>query len=182
MKKENEQEDVLENQADTTNEDEEQFAEGEACNLEDLNQENAKLKDDFLRVLADMENMKKRCAQEIEKNTKYAVADFAKNLLAVADNLQRAIDAAKKESQDERIGGFLQGIELTNQELNKVFAKFGVKKMETMGTVFDPNYHRVVQEVENKEEKPGTIVAELQTGYMIEDRILREAMVVVTKK
>jgi len=147
-----------------------------------LQQERDKLKDDFLRALADVENMKKRCAQEIEKNNKYAISNFAKALLPVADNLQRAIDSAENGENGEDFKNFLQGVELTQQELTKVFAKFGVKKMDIMGKVFDPNYHRVVQEVPDPEKEAGTVVAELQTGYMIEDRILREAMVVVSKK
>lgn len=156
---------------------------GAKCDIiEKLQEDNAKLKDDYLRALADMENLKKRCATEIEKNTKYAVADFAKSLLNVADNLQRALDAVGKDPQEGSVSNFVKGIELTQNELNKVFAKFGVKKMEIMGTVFNPNFHQVVQEVPDPEKEPGTVVAELQTGYMIGDRILREAMVVVTKK
>ena len=150
--------------------------------LDLLQKERDKLKDDFLRALADVENMKRRCAQEIEKNNKYAIANFAKALLPVADNLQRAIDSAKNGENCAEFGNFLQGVELTQQELNKVFAKFGVKKMEIMGKVFDPNFHQVVQEVPDPEKEAGTVVAELQTGYMIEDRILREAMVIVSKK
>lgn len=148
--------------------------------IEALQEERDKLKDDFLRALADMENLKKRCAAEIEKNNKYAISSFAKDLLGVADNLQRAIDAAQNGAQDA--GGLLEGIKLTQNELTKVFEKFGIKKMDAMNTVFNPNFHRVVQEVEDNEKENGTIVAELQTGYMIGDRILREAMVVVTKK
>lgn len=148
--------------------------------IETLQEERDKLKDDFLRALADMENLKKRCAAEIEKNNKYAISSFAKDLLGVADNLQRAIDAAQNGAQNA--SGLLEGIKLTQNELTKVFEKFGIKKMDAMNTVFNPNFHRVVQEVEDNEKENGTIVAELQTGYMIGDRILREAMVVVTKK
>ena len=167
---------------------EENFAEhnvldehAEAQNMiETLQEERDKLKDDFLRALADMENLKKRCAAEIEKNNKYAISSFAKDLLGVADNLQRAIDAAQNGAQNA--SGLLEGIKLTQNELTKVFEKFGIKKMDAMNTVFNPNFHRVVQEVEDNEKENGTVVAELQTGYMIGDRILREAMVVVTKK
>ena len=150
--------------------------------IEKLQEDNAKLKDDYLRTLADMENLKKRCATEIEKNTKYAVADFAKSLLNVADNLQRALDAVGQDRQNDSMSNFVKGIELTQSELNKVFAKFGIKKMEIMGTVFNPNFHQVVQEIVDNEKENGTVVAEIQTGYMIGDRILREAMVVVSKK
>lgn len=148
-------------------------------NMEALRIENQHLKDEYLRALADVENTKKRCAQEIEKNTKYAISSFAKSLLNVADNLHRAIEAAADNT--ENCKDLLKGVELTEAELMKVFSKHGISKMEIMGTVFDPNFHQVVQEVEDKTKPNGTIIAELQTGYMINDRILREAMVVVSK-
>ncbi len=144
--------------------------------LELLKVENARLKEDYLRSLADAENIKKRCTQEIEKNQKYAISSFAKELLSVADNLERALQA---ESKCETLR---KGVELTLEGLKKVFHKFGIKKMETLDTVFDPHFHQVIQEVEDKEKKPGTVISELQTGYMINDRILREAMVVVSKR
>lgn len=146
--------------------------------LEAIKEENEKLKEDFLRVLADSENLKKRCASEIEKNNKYAISSFAKDLLGVADNLQRALEAAK---DGEDNASLLKGVELTQNELMHVFSKFGIEKMQVMDSVFDPNFHRVVQEVEDKSKPAGTIIAELQTGYMINGRLLREAMVVVTK-
>lgn len=145
-----------------------------------LIEENTKLKNDFLRAYADAENTKKRCAQEIEKNSKYAISSFAKELLSVADNLHRAI-ASVSDSQSTDCEGLLKGVEMTEAELTKVFNKFGIQKMEIIGTHFDPNFHQVIQEVEDKEKPAGTIIAELQTGYMINDRILREAMVVVSK-
>ena len=98
-------------------------------------------------------------------------------MLVVADNLHRALEAAG----DEHVEQFKKGVELTESELMKVFNKFGITKMEIMGEVFNPSYHQVVQEVEDKTKPAGTIIAELQTGYMINDRILREAMVVVTR-
>ena len=157
--------------------------EEEAVDLEFLKAENQRLKEDFLRAYADAENIKKRCAQEIEKNNKYAISSFAKSLLSVADNLHRAIEAipADKKAGCAEAQGLLKGVELTEAELMKVFDKFGVHKMEILNTVFDPNYHQVIQEVEDPDKPAGTIVSELQTGYMINDRILREAMVIVTK-
>ena len=157
--------------------------EEEPVDLEFLKAENQRLKEDFLRAYADAENIKKRCAQEIEKNNKYAISSFAKSLLSVADNLHRAIEAipADKKAGCPEAQGLLKGVELTEAELMKVFDKFGVHKMEILNTVFDPNYHQVIQEVEDPDKPTGTIVSELQTGYMINDRILREAMVIVTK-
>lgn len=148
-----------------------------------LKEENQKLKEDFLRAYADAENIKKRCAQEIEKNNKYAISSFAKNLLSVADNLDRALKSIPDDKKDdcEHLKNLLAGVEMTQHELTKVFEKFGIKKMEIIGTKFDPNFHQVIQEVEDKEKANGTIISELQSGYMINDRILREAMVIVSK-
>ncbi len=137
------------------------------------------LKNDYLRALAEVENTKKRCALEIEKNNKYAISSFAKNLLSVADNLHRAIESAA--TNQENCKDLLKGVELTENELMKVFNKHGISKMDIMGKTFNPNFHQVIQEVEDPEKPNGTIIAELQTGYMINDRILREAMVVVSK-
>lgn len=163
-------------------------AEEQACwdgqeELEQLKEENKKLKEDYLRAYADAENTKRRCTQEIEKNNKYAISNFAKSLLSVADNLDRALKSIPEDKKDdcEHLKNLLTGVEMTQRELDKVFEKFGIKKMDIIGTKFDPNYHQVIQEVEDKEKPNGTIIRELQSGYMINDRILREAMVVVSK-
>ena len=148
--------------------------------LSSLKEENQKLKDSFLRAYAEAENTKKRCQQEIEKNSKYAISSFAKELLGVADNLPRALSSVADETKN-KCEAFIKGVELTQNELSKVFGKFGIKKLDSLNKVFDPNFERVVQEVEDKEKPAGTIIAELQSGYTLNDRILREAMVVVTK-
>ncbi|MCI5544541.1 MAG: nucleotide exchange factor GrpE [Azospirillum sp.] len=171
---ENSEAEILEEQEENT------AADNMKADIEALQKDNAKLKEDYLRAYADLENTKKRCAQEIEKNSKYAISSFAKELLSVADNLQRALDAAGN-SDAEQMEHFRKGVELTESELMKVLGKFGVTKMEAMGKVFNPSFHQVVQEVEDKTKPAGTIIAELQTGYMINDRLLREAMVVVSK-
>ena len=116
----------------------------------------------------------------MEKQSKYAISAFAKELLVVADNLHRALAAAENDDL-EQLQQFKKGVELTEAELMKVLNKFGITKMETIGNVFDPAFHQVVQEVEDKSKPAGTIVAELQTGYMINGRLLREAMVVVSR-
>ena len=155
-------------------------------NEADVNDENSqleidfqKLKDDYVRLYAEMENMKKRTMQENEKTIKFAISSFAKELLGVADNLERAI-AAMGENRDS-CAELLKGVELTQNELTKVFAKFGIKRFNHMGEKFDPNFERVVQEIDNPDAESGTILAELQAGYTIHDRILREAMVVVAR-
>jgi molecular chaperone GrpE len=148
--------------------------------LDKLREENAKLKDDYLRAYADLENTKKRCAADMEKQAKYAISSFAKDLLTVADNLHRALTAVENDDA-EQLQQFKKGVELTEMELMKVLNKFGITKMESVGNVFDPAFHQVVQEVEDKTKPAGTIVAELQTGYMINGRLLREAMVIVSR-
>lgn len=152
----------------------------EADELQRLKEENTKLKDSFLRAYAEAENTKKRCQQEIEKNSKYAISSFAKELLSVADNLQRAATSIS-EAHDEQCKALLQGVEMTQKELTNVFEKFGIKKINSLDKIFDPNFERVVQEVEDNEKPAGTVIAELQSAYTINDRILREAMVIVSK-
>ena len=173
-KEENSQEELPEKEKENSPQTEE-------IDIEELQAQNKKLKEDYLRAFAELENTKKRCAQEIDKNNKYAISSFAKSLLSVADNLGRAISAASDSSNSEQCEALLKGVELTQNELDKVFNKFGITKMNILNTVFDPNFHQVIQEVEDKEKPAGTIIAELQTGYMINGRLPREAMVVVTK-
>lgn len=146
---------------------------------EKLEEDFNKLKNDYIRLYAEMDNMKKRAQQETEKTIKFAVSSFAKELLTVADNMDRAVAAMadKKETCAE----LLKGIELTQNELTRVFEKFGIKRFNHIGQKFDPNYERVVQEIEDKKAKSGVILAELQAGYTIHERILREAMVVVAR-
>lgn len=172
-----EEQEVVENADETTEEvAEEVTAEDETSKLQnDYN----KLKDDYIRLYAEMDNMKKRSQLETEKTIKFAISSFAKELLGVADNLERAITAM--ENNKESCEDLLKGVELTQNELTKVFEKFGIKRFNHMGQKFDPNFERVVQEIEDKKKEPGTIIAELQAGYVIHDRILREAMVIVAR-
>lgn len=151
--------------------------------IENLQAENDKLKDDVLRAHAEMENIKRRCAQEIDKNSKYAISSFSKEILSVADNLHRALTAVSPDelTQNPHLEQLHKGVELTESELLKVLSKFGISRMDIMGKVFDPSFHQVIQEIEDKEKPAGTVIMELQTGYMINDRILREAVVAVTK-
>ncbi len=150
-------------------------ADGRVKLEEDFN----KLKNDYIRLYAEMDNMKKRVQQESEKTIKFAVSSFAKELLGVADNLERAIAAMA--NNREVCTELLEGVELTQNELTKVFEKFGIKRFNHKGEKFDPNFERVVQEIEDEKAQSGTILTELQAGYTIHDRILREAMVVVAK-
>ena len=166
---------------DLTEAEENNEQESESDEFEILKAENAKLKDELLRTLAEMENVKKRCAAEIEKNNKYAISSFAKDLLAVADNLDRAL-SANEENANADCKALFEGVELTKKELFHVFEKFGISKMESLGKPFDPNFHQVIQQIKDPSKPSGTVVAEPQTGYMINGRILREAMVVVSQE
>ncbi len=172
-------ENIEKNETETNVADDVQNSEGKS-EIDLLKEENQKLKDSFLRAYAEAENTKKRCQQEIEKNSKFAISSFAKELLGVADNLQRALSAVDEETLS-KCESFIKGVEMTQNELTKVFEKFGIKKIDCIDKIFDPNFERVVQEVEDPSKPAGTIIAELQSAYTINERILREAMVVVTK-
>lgn len=157
----------------------------------ELEAEVARWKDVAMRSQAEMENLRKRTQIDIEKAHRYANASFAKDLLPVADYLAGAIDCAQKEIEKEHNKGkacepflvnLLKGVEMTQKQLQTVFEHHQIKKMDTVGLVFDPNYHKVIQEVEDADKEPGTVLQELQTGYTIGgDRVLREAMVIVSK-
>ena len=176
--KDSEPEDEILEETETSSEEAGNLTE-EAAEDNQLEKDFAKLKDDYIRLYAEMDNMKKRAQAETEKTIKFAVSAFAKELLGVADNLERAI-TAMSDSKDS-CTELLKGVELTQGELTKVFEKFGIKRFNHIGEKFDPNFERVVQEIEDKKAEPGTILSELQAGYTIHDRILREAMVIVAK-
>ena len=147
-----------------------------------LTEEVAKLKDSYLRSQAEMENLRRRTQTELEKRSKYAVSAFAGDLLSVADNLKRALSAIPAEAMnDAAVKNIVVGLEMTQKDLSRALEKNGVTPVDSLGKVFDPNVHKVVQEVEDPSKPAGTIVQEWQTGYMIGDRVLREAVVVVSK-
>ena len=159
--------------------------------LEKLAEEVAHWKDLAMRATAEMENVKKRTQIDIAKANRYATGGFAKDLLPVADSLEQAISFTKAEIAKEKEKGesispvlenLLKGVEMTAGNLVNALKKQQIEKMESMGKVFDPNLHKVIQEVEDATKPAGTVVQELQTGYTIGgDRVLREAMVIVTK-
>ena len=139
-----------------------------------------KMKDLYLRSQAEMENLRRRTQQELEKRSKFAVSSFAQDLLPVNDNLSRAmasIPESERDGQSDLVKNLLVGLELTQKGLNAALEKFNIKPIESVGRVFDPNLHKVVQEVEDPTKPAGTIVQEWQKGYTIGgDRVLREAM------
>jgi len=141
----------------------------------------ANLKDQVLRALAELENTRRRAQKEREDTAKYAVANFAKEMLNVADNFRRALDATPKDTDDVALKNLITGIEATERQMQSALDRSGIKKIEPLGQPFDPNFHRVMMEVDDPEQKAGTVVQVLQTGYMIHDRLLREALVAVAK-
>ena len=146
-----------------------------------LEEQLAETKDQLLRSLAEVENIRKRSQREKEDMAQYAVTSFARDLLSVADNLSRAVESLSDSDQKEA-KGLLEGIEITEKELLKVLEKHKIKKIETVDQLFDPNFHQAMIEIPSEDQEPGTIVQEMQVGYTIAGRLLRPALVGVAKK
>lgn len=148
-----------------------------------LEAEVASLKDQLLRAMAETENTRRRAQRDREDASKFAVSSFAKELVSVADNLRRALDAVPAEGreQDEMLKGLAVGVEATERQLFAAFERAGIKKLDPAGEPFDPNFHQVMFEIENTGKPAGTVVQVLQPGYTIHGRLLREAMVGVAK-
>ena len=150
----------------------------------ELVREAAEYKDKLLRTLAEMENLRKRTEREVADARLYGNASFARDVLAVADNMQRAFEAMGPELRaqgDAQVKALVEGVELTERELLKVLDKHGVKKFSPMGEKFDPNVHQAMFEMENPELPPGHVAQVIQAGYMLGERVLRPAMVAVVK-
>ncbi|MBF0284714.1 MAG: nucleotide exchange factor GrpE [Magnetococcales bacterium] len=141
----------------------------------------------MLRALADLENVRRRTARESEQNRKYALEGFAKDLLPVADNLERALQAIRQQPEEpseparKALSALVDGVEMIRAELNKAFQKHGVVRIEALNAPFDPHLHQAVMEVPSPDALPGSVVMELQAGYLLNDRLLRPAMVGVAK-
>lgn len=151
---------------------------------EALAREAAELKDKLLRTLADMENLRRRTEREVADARQYGMAAFARDVLTVADNMQRALtalDEELREKADASVKALLDGVELTERELLNVLEKHGVKKLDPLGAKFDPNLHQAMYEVPDSTVPAGTVAQVIQAGYTIADRILRPALVAVTK-
>ena len=150
-----------------------------------LAQEAAQLKDKLLRTLAEMENLRRRTEREVADSRAYGIASFARDILAVADNMDRslqALDAELRETANAGVKALLDGVELTERELHKVLEKHGVKKFEPQhGEKFDPNLHQAMYEVATASLPTGSVAQVVQAGYMIGDRMLRPALVAVSK-
>lgn len=137
------------------------------------------LQDRLLRVSAEFENYKKRFAREMDDFRKFANEAFAKELLPVLDNLERAVSSSEDNANNEK--GLLEGVKKTLKELQKALQAFRVKKIISLDQPFDPRFHQAIMQEEVKDQKSNIVLKELQTGYMIHDRLLRPAMVSVSK-
>jgi molecular chaperone GrpE len=149
-----------------------------------LAKEAAELKDRLLRTLAEMENLRRRTEREVADTRTYAVTAFARDILAVADNMDRALkalDAELREKADTGVKALLDGVELTERELMKVMEKHGIVRIEPQGQKFDPNLHQAMFEVPDPSVPAGTVVQIVQTGYTIGGRVLRPALVGIAK-
>ena len=148
--------------------------------LESLEQEAKENHDRFLRVSAEFENYKKRAAREMGDFRKFANESFVKAMLPVVDNLDRAIESSSNDKNTNT--SVVEGVNMTLREILKVFEQFGVIPFESLGKTFDPGFHQAVMQEENEDYPDNTVLNELQKGYLIHDRLLRPAMVVVSKK
>ena len=153
------------------------------ADLDALLAENAEMRDRLLRTLADMENLRRRTEREKADTARYAITNFARDVLTVGDNLKRTMDhvPAEAAAQDPALKSFLEGVELTERELLNVLERHGVTRIEPLGQRFDPNSHQAMYEVPDPSVPEGTVVDVMQSGYAIGDRCLRPALVAVAK-
>lgn len=151
---------------------------------ETLRAENAELRDKLLRTVAEMENLRKRTEREVSDTRSYAIAGFARDMLAATDSLSRALmvlPAEARDSADTTVRSLIEGIEMTEREMQRLLAKHGVKPIEAEGQKFDPHKHQAMFEVPDPTRPEGTVVQVVQAGFAIGDRVLRPAMVGVAK-
>ena len=174
------------NDDNTTNDDTQNEAADSAATDENpfarLEGELERLKNEVLYAQAETQNVRRRLEKEKQDAQAYAATGFARDLLSVADNMARALAAIPAELRgDEKLKPLVTGIEMTGKELDTVLQRNGVTKIEAMGAKLDPNKHQAIMEMEQEGAEPGTVVHEMQAGYMIKDRLLRPAMVGVAK-
>jgi molecular chaperone GrpE len=149
-----------------------------------LEREHADMKDRLLRTLAEMENLRKRTEREVADSRLYSVSSFARDVLNVADNMRRALDAVPPElraSAEASVKALIDGVDLTERELLKALEKNGIRQFSPQGEKFDPNLHQAMFEVPDPTVPAGSVVQVVQPGYMIGERILRPALVGVSK-
>jgi molecular chaperone GrpE len=156
---------------------------GELERLSQLEKELEEVRQHVLYAQAETQNVRRRLEQEKQSAATYAATGFARDMLSVKDNLERALAAVPDDLRsDDRLKGLITGIEATGRELESVFQRNGITRIEAMGQRLDPNRHQAMVEIPSEEAEPGTIVQEMQAGYMIKDRLLRPALVGVAKQ
>ena len=158
-----------------------QEAERLAAEVDTLQGQIADLTDRLLRAHAEMDNIRKRAEREREETAKYAISKFARDVVTVADNFERAMQTVPQDAagQDPALKGLLDGVSMTEREFLNVLEKNGVRRIVPKGEAFNPHLHQAMMEAQNPEVPPGTILEVYQAGYVIEDRVIRPAMVVV---
>jgi molecular chaperone GrpE len=176
---------INENEIETPAAGEEQAQDGSdprATIFAKLESEIEKLKHDVLYAQAETQNVRRRLEKEKQDASAYAATNFARDVLSVSDNLARALSVIPAElREDDRLKGLLTGIEMTGKELENVFQRNGITRIEAMGAKLDPNRHQAMIELPHDSAEPGTVIQEMQAGYMIKDRLLRPALVGVAK-
>ena len=151
--------------------------------IKKLNEEISGLKDQRLRGIAELENFRKRAEKDQSDALKYGISNFAKEIINIRDNIERAQSSISEEAKNnEAIKSVIEGIDLIAQSVVSTFEKIGIKKIESLNEKFDHNLHQAMMEIENDDLEPGTIIQELIPGYTLHDRLLRPAMVGVSKK
>ena len=151
--------------------------------LSALEKELEEVRQNVLYAQAETQNVRRRLEQEKLAATQYAATAFARDMLSVKDNLERALAAIPEEMrEDERTKGLITGLEATGRELESAFQRHGITRIDSMGKPLDPHLHQAMIEVPSDEAEPGTIVQEMQSGYTIKERLLRPALVGVAKK
>lgn len=152
--------------------------------LEALRTENNELRDRFLRLAAEMDNLRRRTDRDVKDAKSYSVAGFARDMLAVSDNLRRALDAIPAEARtnaDAGLSALIEGVEMTERSMLSALERHGVRKIDAEGQKFDPNFHQAMFEVPNPNVPNNTVVQVVQAGFIIGERVLRPAMVGVAK-
>jgi len=175
---------VAETENDRRNNAEGQGAPEQDDPVSEAKREAGEFKDKLLRTLAEMENLRKRTEREVSDARLYGIASFAREVLQVADNMHRALEATGpelREQGDAKVKSLIEGVELTERELLKALEKNGVKKFSPQGEKFDPNVQQAMFEMETADVPPGHVAQVIQAGYMIGERVLRPALVAVAK-
>ena len=150
---------------------------------ENLRDEIEQLRDEKLRLLADMENLRKRSDRDRMDSIRYGNINFARDILSLGDNLSRALDAIPKDAEKtETITNLINGLRMVQREFTSILEKHGIKKIEALNQRFDHNFHQAMIEIESEEVEEGIVIQEIQSGYNMHDRLLRPSMVGVAKK